>query len=349
MTKPKSIASLGLGLGTKNKAGQWLEVFYPTPWTAPPASVMNALIKLVGSEPKNRTLELNEDLLAQLAESLDAAAEAMEFQVLVQSLRGTGDKPKVLTVIYHDQEMLDVPQIYLALHLLSHRQVKPHGINLSGIFGKLKNLAWTNQGPIDLEELEAKRIEARLFGEQLVVRLVDKFPPMTDYVVPKGIRIGDASRVRLGAYLGEGTTVMHEGFVNFNAGTLGESMVEGRISAGVVVGKGTDLGGGCSTMGTLSGGNNVIISLGEKCLIGANAGVGIPLGDRCTIEAGLYVTGGAKVKLLDDQNQSIGVVKAKELAFKSDLLFRRNSLDGSIECLTNKSAIVLNEELHKNN
>ena len=172
---------------------------------------------------------------------------------------------------------------------------------------------------------------------------------MADYVVPQGVRIGDASRIRLGAHLGEGTTVMHEGFINFNAGTLGVSMVEGRISAGVVVGDGSDLGGGSSTMGTLSGGGNIVISVGEQCLLGANAGLGIPLGDRCTVESGLYLTAGQKVKLLDKDGQAVGIVKARELAGKDDLLFRRNSMTGEIECLANQSAIALNDELHANN
>ena len=178
---------------------------------------------------------------------------------------------------------------------------------------------------------------------------VDKFPKMTNYVVPAGVRIAHSARVRLGAYVGEGTTVMHEGFINFNAGTEGPGMIEGRISAGVFVGKGSDLGGGCSTMGTLSGGNDVVISVGENCLIGANAGIGIPLGDRCTVEAGLYLTGGSKVQLLDENRQVVETVKAASLAGKSDLLFRRNSINGAIECLTNKSAIALNEELHAHN
>ncbi len=207
--------------------------------------------------------------------------------------------------------------------VLSHRLVKPHGLNLSGIFALLPNVAWTNQGAIDLAELPAEQLEARLRGKLLEVFSVDKFPKMTDYVVPAGVRIADTARVRLGAYVGEGTTVMHEGFVNFNAGTAGPGMIEGRVSAGVFVGKGSDLGGGCSTMGTLSGGGNIIISVGEGCLIGANAGIGIPLGDRCTVESGLYVTAGTKVAVLDDQNQLVRVVKARELAGQSDLLLRR--------------------------
>ena len=178
---------------------------------------------------------------------------------------------------------------------------------------------------------------------------IDKFPRMVDYVLPAGVRIGDADRVRLGAHLAEGTTVMHEGFVNFNAGTLGSSMIEGRISAGVFVGAESDLGGGCSTMGTLSGGNNIVISIGKKCLIGANAGVGIPLGDRCTIEAGLYITASTKVSVLDDSGREVKKTKARDLSGQSDLLFRRNSQSGAVECLTNKSAIELNAALHINN
>jgi 2,3,4,5-tetrahydropyridine-2-carboxylate N-succinyltransferase len=178
---------------------------------------------------------------------------------------------------------------------------------------------------------------------------VDKFPKMTNYVVPAGVRIADTARVRLGAYVGEGTTVMHEGFINFNAGTAGTAMIEGRISAGVMVGEGSDLGGGCSTMGTLSGGGTAVISVGRDCLIGANAGIGIALGDRCIIEAGLYVTGGTKVSLLDNENTLVELLKAKELSGKNDLLFRRNSQNGAVECKSNKTRIALNQELHSHN
>jgi 2,3,4,5-tetrahydropyridine-2-carboxylate N-succinyltransferase len=192
-------------------------------------------------------------------------------------------------------------------------------------------------------------LSARLRGEVLEVSCVDKFPKMTNYVVPSGVRIAHTARVRLGAYLGEGTTIMHEGFVNFNAGTEGPGMIEGRISAGVMVGSGSDLGGSCSTLGTLSGGGNIVISVGEKCLIGANAGIGIPLGDRCTVEAGLFVTAGTKVTLLDSDGMAAETAKARDLAGKSDLLFRRNSSTGAVECLTNRSAVELNKELHAHN
>jgi len=254
-----------------------------------------------------------------------------------------------LVILETDAAPASTPEAYLKLQLLSHRLVKPHGTNLAGIFGLLPNVAWTNEGAVDLNELPERQLMARLEGRVLEVTSVDKFPKMTDYVVPAGVRIADTARVRLGAYIGEGTTIMHEGFCNFNAGTEGPGMIEGRISAGVFVGKGSDIGGGASTMGTLSGGGNIVISLGEGCLLGANSGTGIPLGDRCTIESGLYITAGTKVELLDDQGNTVQSVKARDLAGKNDLLFRRNSQSGRVECLTNKSAVQLNEELHKHN
>lgn len=258
-------------------------------------------------------------------------------------------RPAVVTLLDTDDTASSTPEVYLKLHLISHRLVKPHGLKLDGIFGLLPNVAWTNEGAIDLDELPERQMDARTAGTTLEVKSVDKFPQMTDYVVPRGVRIADTARVRLGAYVGEGTTVMHEGFINFNAGTEGTSMIEGRISAGVMVGKGSDLGGGCSTMGTLSGGGNIIISVGENCLVGANAGIGIPLGNRTTVEAGLYITAGTKVAVLDDKNELVKVVKARDLAGEPDLLFRRNSQNGAVECKTNKTAIELNEALHANN
>jgi len=234
-----------------------------------------------------------------------------------------------------------VPDAYLRLHLLSHRLVRPHEINLDGIFGVLPNNAWTPLGPIDPAEVEAARLRA---DAPIIVTSVDKFPRMTDYVIPEGVRIADADRVRLGAHLAAGTTVMHEGFVNFNAGTLGNSMVEGRISAGVVVGDGSDIGGGASIMGTLSGGGTAVISIGERCLLGANAGIGISLGDECVVEAGCYVTGGARVTAPDGQ-----VVKAAELSGQNGLLFRRNSQTGAIEVSARTGSWGgLNAALHAN-
>ena len=232
---------------------------------------------------------------------------------------------------------------YLRLHLLSSRLVQPHGLNLDGIFGHLPNVVWTNFGPVPVEGFEAARARLKSRGA-VAVYGVDKFPRMVDYVMPSGVRIADADRVRLGAHLASGTTVMHEGFVNFNAGTLGNSMVEGRISAGVVVGDGSDIGGGASIMGTLSGGGKEVISVGERSLLGANSGLGISLGDDCVVEAGLYITGGTKVTLPEGT-----VVKAKELSGKNNLLFRRNSQSGAVEVVAKAgTGIELNAALHAN-
>ena len=238
----------------------------------------------------------------------------------------------------------DAVDVYLRLHLLSHRLAKPRTLNLDGAFGLLANVAWTNLGPIAVDQVERVRWEERRSGRILTVHGVDKFPRMTDYVVPSGVRIADADRVRLGAHLSPGTTVMHEGFCNFNAGTLGASMVEGRISAGVVVGDGSDIGGGASIMGTLSGGGKEVVSIGERCLLGANSGIGISLGDECIVEAGLYVTGGTLVKLPDGN-----VVKGRELSGASGLLFRRNSVTGAVEAVQRSGSWGgLNAALHKN-
>ena len=251
----------------------------------------------------------------------------------------------VLTVIGSLAEPpADVHDAYLRLHLLSHRLIRPHEADLSGILGVLPNVAWTSHGPVDPAALSDVRLRLRAAGEPFAVIAVDKFPRMTDYVAPSGVRIADADRVRLGAHLAEGTTVMHEGFVNFNAGTLGASMVEGRISAGVVVGDGTDVGGGASIMGTLSGGGTEIVSLGERCLLGANAGIGISLGNDCVVEAGLYVTAGSRVTLPDGE-----VVKARDLSGLDGLLFRRNSETGAIEALPRRGTWGgLNAALHLN-
>lgn len=337
-----TLYALGLGVGTQNSKGEWLEVFYPRPLLNPDADTAKHIAEAIGYQSGNVAIDLTTDHLQQLN------GKVAELDDLIRAFQDSS-KPLVAVLLETNDGPKTVPEAYLKLHLLSHRLVKPHGTKLDGIFGALPNIAWTNKGAIDLADLPKAQLAARLKGELLSVDSVDKFPKMTDYVMPKGVRIADTARVRLGAYLGEGTTIMHEGFVNFNAGTLGTSMVEGRISAGVVIGEGSDLGGGCSTMGTLSGGGNIVISVGEKCLIGANAGIGIPLGDRCTVESGLYITAGTKVALLDDQNQLVKQIKARELAGKSDLLFRRNSVSGAVECKTNRSAVALNNELHANN
>ncbi|HBX77930.1 MAG TPA: 2,3,4,5-tetrahydropyridine-2,6-dicarboxylate N-succinyltransferase [Acidimicrobiaceae bacterium] len=258
---------------------------------------------------------------------------------------GTVRVPVLCTIADLQAPPRDVVEVYLRLHLLSTRRVAPHGCSLEGQFGLLNNVVWTDRGPADPESFPA--VQARLIarGEQISVRSLDKFPPMLDYVVPSGVRVADASRVRLGAHLAEGTTVMHEGFVNFNAGTLGTAMVEGRISAGVVVGANTDLGGSASIMGTLSGGGKEVISVGQGCLLGANSGLGISLGDNCIVEAGLYITGGTRVTLPDRS-----VRKAAELSGRSDMLFRRNSQTGTVEMIARGNAWSegLNESLHAN-
>ena len=272
---------------------------------------------------------------AQTVPGLDAAARPDDIR---------GVEVRTVRTVIEDLQAppADVADAYLRLHLLSHRLVQPRTINLDGIFGILPNVAWTTRGPVALEQLGAARLRARTHGEHLVVLGVDRFPRMIDYVVPSGVRIADADRVRLGAHLAEGTVVMHEGFVNFNAGTLGTSMVEGRISAGVVVGDGSDIGGGASIMGTLSGGGQEVISVGRGCLIGANAGIGISLGDSCVVEAGTYVTGGARVTLPDGE-----VVKARDLSGVSGMLFRRNSTTGALEALPRSGTWGgLNSALH---
>ena len=332
--------AFGLGIGTRNSRGEWLEVFYPQPLLAPDEQFLGALGRSFAGG------ELGSGELRALAAAL---AQIDPAQATLAAALADADRPCVATLLTEDAAPADVPAAYLKLHLISHRLLRPHGTDLSGLFAVLPNVVWTSAGAIDPQELAQRQLDARLRGATLNVNSVDKFPRMTDYVVPAGVRIADTARVRLGAYVGSGTTVMHEGFINFNAGTEGPGMIEGRISAGVCVGAHSDLGGGSSTMGTLSGGGNIVISVGERCLIGANAGIGIPLGDRCTVESGLYVTAGTKVTVLDAEGHPRETLAARGLQGLSDLLFRRNSLNGSVECLTNRSAIELNEELHAHN
>jgi 2,3,4,5-tetrahydropyridine-2,6-dicarboxylate N-succinyltransferase len=288
-----------------------LEVWYPTP--------------ALGEPPTNTPTTA----LGVLAETNEDPA------------RGVRTAP-VRTVIDLDEAPTDTADAYLRLHLLSHRMVAPNGLSTAGIFGVLPTVVWTDAGPCPVEGFEQTRLRLRAAtGRMPFVRGVDKFPRMVDYVLPSGVRIADPDRVRLGAHLAEGTTVMHEGFVNFNAGTLGTSMVEGRISQGVVVGEGSDIGGGASIMGTLSGGGRQVISIGRRSLLGANSGLGIPLGDDCVVEAGLYLTAGTKVRLGDR------VVSARELSGHDGLLFRRNSLTGAVEALPRAgTGIDLNPALH---
>jgi 2,3,4,5-tetrahydropyridine-2-carboxylate N-succinyltransferase len=329
----------GLGIASENAAGDTLDVFYPQPLSNVTGALCDQLTDVAGRLDSAQLRELS-TMLHKMGENTlgDLATRLAE-----------SDRPIVAALLADNRPARSVEEAYLKLHLLSHRLVKPHQTDLTGLFGLLPNVAWTDQGPVDLTELPQRQLDARLRGTVLEVSSVDKFPKMTNYVVPAGVRIAHTARVRLGAYLGEGTTVMHEGFINFNAGTEGPGMIEGRISAGVWVGTGSDLGGGCSTMGTLSGGGDIIISVGRECLIGANAGLGIPLGDRCTIEAGLFVTAGTKVSLLDGSGNVVDTVSARTLAGRPDLLFRRHSTTGAVQCLTNQSAIALNEMLHANN
>ncbi|MGF1867932.1 2,3,4,5-tetrahydropyridine-2,6-dicarboxylate N-succinyltransferase [Enterovibrio norvegicus] len=339
--------ALAFGTATKNKDGKIIEAFFPTPVLNPSESLVAALADIVSYQEGNEAFDVQANQCEAIASAFASADEQAAAAFAAKA--ASSSQPLVLVILASDEKPSSVSEGFLKLQLISQRLAKPHSIVLDGIFGLLHNIAWTNKGPIDLPELADRQIEARLAGESLTVDCVDKFPKMVDYVVPAGVRIADTSRVRLGAHVGEGTTVMHEGFINFNAGTEGVSMVEGRISAGVMVGNGSDIGGGASIMGTLSGGGQLVISIGENSLLGANAGLGFPLGDRCTIESGLYVTAGTKVTMLDSSGAEVETVKARDLAGKPDLLFRRNSVTGKIECLTNKSAVELNAELHANN
>ena len=288
-------------------------------------------------------------------ETLDAYFPVIEFNDQKTDIQdiSTDNLEKEVVEIHWTQKDLDKPiedvvSAYLKLHLISYRFVLPNSINLDGLFNALPNVAWTNKGPISIDEIDQELLNSKQNKNDLFIRSLDKFPQLVDYIIPKNVRIADTSRVRLGAYLSPGTTIMHEGFVNFNAGTLGTAMIEGRISAGVVVGNNSDLGGGCSTMGTLSGGNNIKISIGENCLIGANAGVGIPLGDNITIEAGLYITAGTKIELYKENGDIDGVFKGSELSNCSNLVFLRNSQNGKVFAKVNQKSINLNSELHKN-
>jgi 2,3,4,5-tetrahydropyridine-2-carboxylate N-succinyltransferase len=301
-------SAFGIGIASQNEAGQILECWFHT----------------LGLGSKSGTDKYPELLITDEIRKVKRINLSIEIDL---------SKPAK-----------DVADVYLRLQLLSHRIVKPHGLNLEGIFNILPNLVWSSVGPCEVATFNEVQPRLRAKYENLVVYGVDKFPRMIDYVIPEGVRIADGDRVRLGAYLSAGTTVMHEGFVNFNAGTLGKSMVEGRISAGVVVGDGSDIGGGASIMGTLSGGGKEIISIGQRTLLGANSGIGISLGDDCVVEAGAYITAGSKISLPDGKT-----VKAKELSGANNLLFRRNSQSGALEALPKSGSWGgLNSVLHSN-
>ncbi|MET7326858.1 2,3,4,5-tetrahydropyridine-2,6-dicarboxylate N-succinyltransferase [Nonomuraea sp. NPDC005650] len=315
---PTSTGAFGVGLATIAADGTVLDTWFPAPE--------------LGDAPATGTERLSADEAGELAELAGPdAARGVEVVAVRTGIAKLSEAP------------VDAHDVYLRLHLLSARLVRPHGVNLDGVFGLLANVVWTNFGPCPVSDFERTRLRLRARGA-VTVYGVDKFPRMVDYVLPSGVRVADADRVRLGAHLASGTTVMHEGFVNFNAGTLGASMVEGRISAGVIVGDGSDVGGGASIMGTLSGGGKQVISVGERCLLGANAGIGISLGDDCVVEAGLYVTAGTKVALPDGT-----VVKAAELSGSNGILLRRNSQSGAVEAVPRTGGgIELNAALHAN-
>ncbi|HVQ89835.1 MAG TPA: 2,3,4,5-tetrahydropyridine-2,6-dicarboxylate N-succinyltransferase [Mycobacteriales bacterium] len=308
-----SSGACGHGLGTVTDDGRLLDVWFPEPRlgsAAPDPELVAALAAAADRDPRRR---VRREPVSVRIDDLAAPPAS-------------------------------VPDAYLRLHLLSHRLVRPHGLSMEGIFAVLPNVVWTSAGPCDVTDFEHTRLRLLAAGQRVAVYGVDRFPRMTDYVVPAGVRIADADRVRLGAHLAAGTTVLHEGFVNYNAGTLGASMVEGRISAGVIVDEGSDIGGGASIMGTLSGGGTEVISVGRRCLIGANAGIGISLGDDCVVEAGCYVTAGAKLRLPDGQ-----VRKARDLSGQDGLLFRRNSLSGGLEVVPRTGNWAgLNAALHAN-
>jgi 2,3,4,5-tetrahydropyridine-2-carboxylate N-succinyltransferase len=310
-------AAWGFGLTTYSSDDAVLDTWFPTP--------------ALGAKPDDAVAPA--ELVALEGSDM---VRAVEKQVTLVEIADLAAPPESTT------------DAWLRLHLLSHRLVAPHTINLDGIFGQLTNVVWTSAGPCAVDGFELTRARLRASGEMVAVYGVDKFPRMVDYVLPSGVRIADADRVRLGAHLAAGTTVMHEGFVNFNAGTLGTSMVEGRISAGVVVGDGSDVGGGASIMGTLSGGGKEVISVGQRCLIGANAGVGISLGDDCVVEAGCYITAGTKV-LVHLPGAQPRVMKARDLSGANNVLFRRNSQTGAVEAVPwHGEGIALNAALHTN-
>jgi 2,3,4,5-tetrahydropyridine-2-carboxylate N-succinyltransferase len=312
----------GLGLATLTYAGAVLDTWFPHPAPDAPDGMTTGTTRLSPDD-------VPEELAALLGPDPARGVELAAVRTTIADLQAPP---------------IDAHDVYLRLHLLSHRLVTPRSVNVDGVFGLLSNVVWTNFGPCPVPDFEATRLRLRHLGP-VTVYGVDKFPRMVDYVVPTGVRIGDADRVRLGAHLAAGTTVMHEGFVNFNAGTLGTSMIEGRISAGVIVGTESDLGGGASIMGTLSGGGKEQISVGRRCLVGANGGIGISLGDDCVVEAGLYVTEGTKVTLPDG-----AVVKARELSGTNGVLFRRNSVTGAVEAVPRegKAGVELNAILHSN-
>ncbi len=334
------VFAFAIGHSRRNTNNEPLDFFFPAPIKEPGDELAQLIANRFSAGITQCSPEQVAAFCAELGNDHPGAAAAG---------LADADGPLDVVLLTEDGPIEGAADAYLKLHLMSHRLALPNSLNLDGIFAKMPNVVWTNDGPVDPREIAAVQLQARLQGRQLNVELVDKFPRMVNYVIPSGVRVADGSRVRLGAFLGEGTTVMPEGAVNFNAGAMGPNMVEGRISQGVVIGEHSDLGGSASTMGTLAGGGEIKITIGNHSLVGANAGTGIPLGDRCTIEAGLYVTAGTPVTVLDEQGEVIRQAKARELSGGSDMLFVRNGRTGRIECRTNRKAIKLNEQLHAHN
>lgn len=349
-------SAFAVGIATVGPSGPILDVSYPVVNHASgafPAACLSTILGYINGTSAHRISP------GQLAQAIELASPAEGVDVphpnlaawrtlldVVETPAHGGTRQLVVSFIGSLEDApVDAIDSYLRLHLLSHREVAPLGLNMNGIFGLLTNAVWTNLGPFEVEGFELARLKLTALGHQVQVNLVDKFPRMLDYVVPSGVRIADANRVRLGAHLAVGTTVMHEGFCNFNGGTLGASMVEGRIAASVVVGNGSDIGGGASIMGTLSGGGQETIKIGQDCLLGANSGLGISLGDRCIIEAGLYLTAGTLVQLPDET-----VVAARRISGADGLLFRRHSQTGAVQAIARDkdSWTGLNEALHAN-
>ncbi len=349
-------AAYAAGVATIGPSGDVLDVSYPHVNAGEHLYTAAVMAKVVGHASGTASYRITpaqiEEALAIIApaEAIDIPhpnAAAWRGLLEIAKAPAAGGTRQLVVAFLGDaaDSPLDAIDAYLRLHLLSYRAFQPGTINMDGVFGVLTNVVWTNLGPFEVADFELTRLAKKAEGRHVEVRLVDKFPPMLDYVIPSGVRIADGNRVRLGAHLAEGTTVMHEGFCNFNAGTLGSSMVEGRISAGVVVDAGSDVGGGASIMGTLSGGGTEQISIGKDCLLGANSGIGISIGDNCIVEAGLYVTAGTLVSMPDKS-----IRKGRDLSGATGLLFRRNSLTGEVEALARDGASWkgLNESLHAN-
>ncbi len=329
------VFAFAIGLATRDGQQNIIDCFYPAPLKSPTGELGAAIeatfspgMASLGPEQARQFVEDHQPSLRPMLEA---------------------DREMVAVLLPDDRSIASCADAFLKLHLLSHRLALPNTLNLDGIFAHLQTIAWTTDGAIAVAELAERQLRARLRGRHFEVLAVDKFPKMANYVVPAGVRIADGNRIRLGAYLGDGTTVMPSGAVNFNAAALGPNMVEGRISQGVVVGQHSDLGGASSTMGTLAGGGDIVIAIGRHCLIGANGGTGIPLGDRCAIEAGLYITAGTRIAVIDEDGKRVRRAKGRDLAGGSDMLFIRHSETGEVQCRTNRKAIALNEQLHAHN